>query len=180
MPLAFHPAVAADIPLLRSLADRIWRVSYPGMISLAQIEYMLGWMYSADVIGGELRAGVHWEIALLDDTPAGYLALTFHSATLAELNKLYLLPELQGRGLGQAMISHAIEIAHARGCDELRLRVNKHNARALRSYTRAGFRIVDSVAADIGGGFVMDDHILARGVKPPPQILPSPNANPRR
>src|SRR6266853_4324502 len=98
-PLTFRLATAADIPTLRDLADRIWRACYPGMISLEQIEYMLGWMYSAEKIAAELAAGVHWEIAALDETPAGYLSLTFHSPELAELNKLYLLPAMQGRGL---------------------------------------------------------------------------------
>jgi len=162
MPLAFRPASAADIPLLRSLADRIWRASYPAMITLDQIEYMLDWMYSAEKIAEELAHGVHWEIALLEDDPAGFLSLTYHSAILAELNKLYLLPELQGRGLGQAMLARAGQCAVARGCTELRLRVNKRNLRALRSYDRAGFRIVDNVVADIGGGYVMDDYILSR------------------
>lgn len=164
MPLTFRPASIAGIPVLRDLADRIWRISYPGMISLEQIEYMLGWMYSAEKIADELATGVHWELALLDEVPAGYLSLTFHSATLAELNKLYLLPDLQGRGLGQAMLARAIECAAGRGCTELRLRVNKRNARALRSYDRAGFRIVDSLTADIGGGFVMDDYVLKKGL----------------
>ena len=161
MPLTFRPASAADIPLLRSLADRIWRISYPGMISLEQIDYMLGWMYSEETIAAELATGVHWEISLLDEVPVGYLSLTFQSAGVAELNKLYLLPEHQGRGFGQAMLAHAIELAAARGCMEVRLRVNKRNARALRCYERAGFRIIDSITADIGGGYAMDDFVLA-------------------
>jgi len=94
----------------------------------------------------------------------GYLSLTFHSATLAELNKLYLLPELQGQGLGQEMLVRASRCASGHGCAELRLRVNKQNKRALRSYDRAGFRIVDSLVADIGGGYVMDDYLLAKAL----------------
>jgi GNAT superfamily N-acetyltransferase len=164
MSLTFQPASASDIPALRDLAARIWHGSYPGMITVKQIDYMLAWMYSAGKIAEELAAGVHWDLAVLDNIPSGYLSLTFHSATLAELNKLYLLPELQGRGLGQEMLAHTIATAARHGCAELRLRVNKRNARALRSYDRAGFRIVDAIVADIGGGYVMDDYILARPI----------------
>ncbi|MGB8168402.1 MAG: GNAT family N-acetyltransferase [Chthoniobacteraceae bacterium] len=162
----FRTATSTDIPVLRDLADCIWRISYPGMISIEQIEYMLGWMYSAEKIAAELSSGVNWEIALLDERPIGFTSLTLHSRTLAELNKLYLLPELHGRGLGQAMLAHATESAAPRGCTELRLRVNKRNARALRCYDRAGFRVIDSLTADIGGGFVMDDYVLSRSLAP--------------
>lgn len=164
MPLTFRTATPADIPLLRDLASRIWRTCYPGVITVEQIDYMLAWMYSAEKIAEELTAGVLWEIALLDDTPAGYLALTFADSAPAELNKLYLLPTLHGRGHGQAMLARALALTAARGGAALRLRVNKRNARALRSYERAGFRIVDSVVAAIGGGFVMDDYILSRAI----------------
>lgn len=155
-------AIASDIPVLRDLAARIWRACYPGIISAAQIEYMLAWMYSDRKIAEEIAAGVRWELAFLEETPVGFFALTFHSADLAELNKLYLLPELQGRGLGQTMLCQAVTVAAERGCKELRLRVNKRNHRALRSYERAGFRIVDSVVTEIGGEFEMDDYLLAR------------------
>lgn len=149
-------------PLLRELASRIWRACYPDIISLEQIDYMLVWMYSAETIADELATGVAWEIALLDESPAGYLSLTFQDAAVAELNKLYLLPTLHGQGLGQAMLARAIANAAAHGCTELRLRVNKRNERALRSYRRAGFRIVESIVGEIGGGFVMDDFVLSR------------------
>jgi ribosomal protein S18 acetylase RimI-like enzyme len=121
-------------------------------------------MYSAEAIARELAAGIHWEVVRFDEIPAGYLAISVHSPQLAELNKLYLLPELHGRGLGQAMLARALAYTGQRGYTELRLRVNKRNERALRSYQRSGFRIVDSVVAEIGGGFVMDDYILSRPV----------------
>jgi len=164
MTLTFRPATAADIPLLRDLAERIWRACYVEMIGGAQIDYMLDWMYSAEKIAAELSDGVLWEIAILDSAPVGYLATTFHSAGQAELNKIYLLPARQGRGFGQQMLAHALATAAARGCTELRLRVNKSNVRALRAYDRAGFLIIESLVAEIGGGFVMDDHVLARSI----------------
>ncbi|MEA3206977.1 MAG: diamine N-acetyltransferase [Chthoniobacter sp.] len=164
--LAFRTATAADIPLLRDLARRIWGTSYAEMLTPEQIEYMLAWMYSPEKIAAELADGVLWEIALLETEPVGYLAITFQGQ--AELNKLYLLPEHQGRGLGQSMIARALEVAAARGCGELRLRVNKQNSRALRAYERAGFRVSESLVSDIGGGFVMDDYVLVRAVTPPP------------
>ena len=69
-----RPAVEADIPLLRDLAQRIWRECYPGIIALEQIEFMLGWMYSEEEIRRQFAAGIPWEIAVVDGTPAGFLS----------------------------------------------------------------------------------------------------------
>jgi len=40
--------------------------------------------------------------------------------------------------------------------------VNKRNVRAIKAYQRNGFEIADSVVTDIGGGFVMDDYVMAK------------------
>lgn len=168
--LEFRPARLADIALLRDLAERIWRASYADLLKPAQIDYMLGWMYGAEKIAGEIEAGVAWQIASLHDQPVGFLSLSTQPDGTAELHKLYLLSERQGRGLGQQMLCQAQGLAAAKGAGTLRLRVNKGNARALRSYARAGFRIVDDLVADIGGGFVMDDFVLSRPVGPAPLV----------
>ena len=158
--LTFRAAHPADIPTLRDLADRVWRTSYAAMLSPAQIDYMLDLMYAPATIAAEMARGVAWSIAELGGEPVGYLALSFEGPQ-AELHKLYLLLDQQGGGLGQEMLRHARDTATAAGAHVLRLRVNKANARALRSYERAGFRIVDALVADIGGGFAMDDYVLS-------------------
>ena len=154
----------ADIAEIRSLADRIWRVSYAAMLSPAQVDYMLAWMYAQEKIADEMADGVMWQLAILGSAAVGYLSITVHDSQTAELNKLYLLPELQGQGYGRSLLAEALRLVEHRGCATLRLRVNKTNTRALRAYERAGFRKVDAIVADIGGGFVMDDYVLARPV----------------
>jgi RimJ/RimL family protein N-acetyltransferase len=48
------------------------------------------------------------------------------------------------------------------GARRLILSVNKRNTKAITAYKRNGFVIVESVVTDIGGGFVMDDYVMAR------------------
>ena len=157
--LAFRPATPDDIPALRSLAETIWRSCYPGIISPAQIEYMLHRMYAPEVIREDMAAGTQWTLALQGERPVGFLAFD-PDATGIQLHKLYLQPELHGQGQGQRMLEHVRSEALRRKAARISLRVNKANLRALRAYERAGFRQVDSVVADIGGGFVMDDFLL--------------------
>ena len=160
--LAFQPAQNEDIPLLRELAEQIWRASYVEIISPEQIEYMLRWMYSEEVIRGELAAGVCWELVHWQAEPAGFFAVTFQSDGVAKLNKLYLLERLQGRGFGQQMLVHIFRLAEQHGAREIRLQVNKRNVRAKRAYDRAGFIVADSAVFKIGEGFVMDDYVMVR------------------
>jgi ribosomal protein S18 acetylase RimI-like enzyme len=157
--ISIRPAGTRDIPLLRALADRIWHASYPGMISMEQIRHMLDWMYSPERISEEMGRGVQWAIVEAA-APIGYLAHELDAAGAVHLHKLYLERALQGLGIGQLMLRHVIEQARASGATHVELRVNKGNARALAAYARAGFRIERSLVADIGGGFVMDDHVL--------------------
>ncbi len=162
--LTFHPASLTDIPTLRSLATRIWSESYADIISREQIAFMLAWMYSAETIGREIAEGVHWEIVRRDDGNAGFLSITFSTGGIAKLHKLYLLPALHGKGLGQEMLERVFALAAERGSREVRLQVNKANVRAQRAYARFGFALVEEAVFDIGGGFVMDDYIYSRAV----------------
>ena len=163
--LAFRAAGPSDIAALGALSRRIWLAAYADLLPPAQIEYMLAWMYGPDAIASEMARGIIWQVVELAGEPVGYLSLAIEGPT-ADLQKLYLAPELQGRGLGQAMLAHVGALARRGGATEVRLRVNRKNARALRSYVRAGFRKVGTLVSDIGGGFVMDDEVLARNVEP--------------
>ena len=163
--LTVRQADASDIPVLRELADKTWRESYAAMLTPEQIDYMLVRMYARETIAHELAEGVIWELALLADEAIG-----FHSCTHVpgerrlKLNKLYLLPERQGNGLGQVLLVRVHELAASLGVEEVWLQVNKRNPRAIAAYERAGYRIARSAVFDIGGGFVMDDFVMTRPV----------------
>jgi ribosomal protein S18 acetylase RimI-like enzyme len=163
--LAIRSASEAEIPTLRALAERIWRVSYAEMITPAQIDYMLEWMYAPETIAREMAEGVVWETAWLDGEMVGFHSCTLDTAEQRlKLNKLYLLPELQGFGLGQQLLERVHALAAQHGARQVWLQVNKNNARAIRAYERAGYRAERSAVFDIGGGFVMDDFIMTRTI----------------
>ena len=50
----------------------------------------------------------------------------------------------------------------AQRCSTLILNVNKNNVQAIRAYEKNGFAIREAVVVDIGGGFVMDDYVMAK------------------
>jgi diamine N-acetyltransferase len=166
------PAAEADLPVISELAGVIWRECYPGIITRAQIEYMLARMYALGVMRDEIRTqGVRYDLLLVDAKPAGFASYGPVAATPSpptnpafefKLHKLYLLPELHGRGLGSWLLQHVEREVRRLGARRLILSVNKRNAKAIAAYQRNGFAIADSIVTDIGNGFVMDDHVMAK------------------
>ena len=156
--------IEADLPAISELAGVIWRACYPGIITHEQIDYMLARMYSLDVLRDEIRSqGIRYDQLQVDGKPAGFASYgPTAEAGVMKLHKLYLLPELHGRGLGSRLLRHVECEVHSKGARRLILSVNKRNTQAIAAYQRNGFITADSVVTDIGGGFVMDDYIMAK------------------
>ena len=152
------------LPAISKLAGIIWRACYPGIITHAQIDYMLARMYSLDVLRDEIRSqGIRHDLLLVDGKSVGFASYGPTSEPGAmKLHKLYLLPEMHGCGLGSRLLQHVEGEVRAGAGRRLILSVNKANARAIMAYKRNGFVITESVITDIGGGFVMDDYVMAK------------------
>jgi len=154
---------AEDIPAVRALADAIWRQHYPGIISGDQIDYMLVHGYSAEALSRFVTEnGAGLAIAEIDGRPVGFAAWYRDDATTTKLDKLYVLPEHHGSGVGRALIEHVAALARGRGGTTLTLNVNRNNTGAIRAYERCGFAIRERGDFPIGDGFVMEDFIMAR------------------
>lgn len=163
-----RPAAEEHLPALAKLAGVIWRQHYPGIISHAQIDYMLGKMYALDTLRAELRQhGVLFYRLLVADRFVGFAAIGPEAERdVMKLHKCYLLPELHGRGYGSLLLQHCERAARQHGARRLILAVNKHNAKAVAAYQRNGFTVTDSVVTDFGSGFVMDDYLMAKALIP--------------
>ncbi len=159
-------ATEEHLPAISKLAGVIWRACYPSIISHAQIDYMLARMYALDTLREEIRSqGIRYDLLLVDGKPAGFASYGPTSEPgVMKLHKLYLLPELHGRGLGSSLLQHCEREVRAAGAHRLILSVNKRNAQAVAVYQRNGFVIAESVVTDIGAGFVMDDYIMAKAL----------------
>jgi diamine N-acetyltransferase len=163
----FRPATIADIPVLRDLGQRIWRACYLSIISREQIEFMLEWMYSEEQIAAEMERGVTWEVIEREgETAAGFLSFHLENDGRVKLNKLYVLPELQGGGVGTRALEHVMRRARELGGRAVWMQVNKRNHRAVGVYQKAGFRIAQEAVFDIGHGFIMDDYLMEKEVPP--------------
>jgi GNAT superfamily N-acetyltransferase len=160
------PLCREDISDVVRLARDIWYRHYPGIIAVDQIEYMLAQRYSPEAIEAELAGGAVWWDKLLVDGQLVAFSACERGATAGDLkiDKLYVRYDLRGRGYGSLLIEHARRRARELGCRRLILQVNKNNSSAIEAYVKNGFAVVESAVFDIGGGFVMDDYVMARNV----------------
>jgi len=80
---------------------------------------------------------------------------------VTKLHKLYLLAEMHGRGLGSRLLQHVEQEIQAGQVPADSFREQTQHP-AIAVYRRNGFVIAESVITDIGGGFVMDDYVMAK------------------
>lgn len=160
------PAGEEDVDAITVLAGQIWRAHYPGIISVAQIEYMLAQRYAPAVIRAELaRADVWWYKLTVADRIVAFTALQLEDDGAAlKIDKLYVHASEQRRGVGGLLIAQAAVTARAQGCRELLLAVNRNNTPAIAAYRKHGFAVREAAVKDIGSGFVMDDFIMVKAL----------------
>lgn len=164
MDVLISPVTTADVEAIAALARVVWQHTYPGIISQQQIDFMLAQRYQPPRMREELTmADVWWDQLTLDGQLAGFVScLLSGQPGEMKLDKLYVDPQRQRMGIGARLVDHVVARALAVGCQTLILAVNKTNQQAIAAYRKQGFAIRESVCVDIGGGFVMDDFIMAR------------------
>ncbi len=160
--IALGSLLPEEAEALAALAAHIWHHHYPGIISVAQIEYMLALRYHPPLIRQTLARGDHWDVI----RAAGALIAFAHSYPLeggaVKLDKLYVHPDWQRQGLGAMLVGRIEARARARGRSHLLLRVNRRNLQAQAAYRKYGFIVAREVVEDIGGGFEMDDYVMIK------------------
>lgn len=163
--ITFLPAGTDQVEIIHKLAHRTWPVSYKEMISPGQMKYMLNMMYSHESLEYQIEKQQHtFIIAYDDETPVGFAAYFPKydiSPAIYRLDKLYVLPDQQGKGIGKKLIDHIISIIKPQGAALLELTVNRNN-KALSFYQKLGFKITKEIDQPIGEGFFMNDYVMQK------------------
>ncbi len=147
------------------LAGRVWRAHYPGIITPAQIEYMLEQRYRPVLVRQFLARGDIWLAARAEGGLVGFA----HGHPLVEgdykLDKLYVDLDWQRHGIGGALLRELAARATRLDCARLVLRVNRQNQQAIAAYLKHGFTVATIHLEDIGNGFIMDDYVMTKDLK---------------
>lgn len=151
-----------ELSKVQSIAHRTWPSTFANILSPKQIDYMLNWMYSLEMLESQLDKGHTFLLAEEEGKEIGFAGfeLNYSDGPKAKLHKIYLLPEAQGKGAGKALILEVAEQARKAGQKSLLLNVNKYNQKAIEFYNRIGFQEIYKEVIDIGNGYVMDDVVM--------------------
>lgn len=169
----------AEYETIQEIAHATWPDTFGDILSEAQIEYMLGMMYSTEAITDQVAKGHVFQLLVeegrtkttkskylpatqIEIIPVAYVShqIDYLPGT-AKIHKLYALPSVQGKGYGKAMISQVEGIAKAAGQQTLRLDVNYEN-KAVGFYEYLGFEKMGRYDTDIGQGYLMEDWIMEK------------------
>lgn len=159
--IEIRKATQKDVGLIAKLARQIWPSAYLEIIGQAQIDYMLDKMYNEVELLNQMADGHTFLIVERDHQALGFAGFSLQNATEEKykLHKLYVLPQIQGSGLGKSLIDEVIKLVSVVGGKSLILNVNKFN-KAKGFYQKLGFAVIEDVKIDIGGGYFMDDYVM--------------------
>ncbi|TPE43542.1 GNAT family N-acetyltransferase [Pontibacter mangrovi] len=160
-----RPASEADIPTLIQLAEATWEPTYRSILTKEQIDYMFEVIYSHDALAKQMLEGQTF--LLVEDARQALGFASFSekdaSAKLYKLNKIYLLPQLQGQGMGRQLLQAVEQEVQKRGARALDLNVNRYN-KAKTFYERCGYQVHEQVDIAIGP-YWMNDYVMRKQLK---------------
>lgn len=142
------------------LAKVIWNEWYNGIISQEQIDYMLMTYHSPEAIKQEMDDGYEFTVLKEGGKDIGYLSYLDEGDRIY-ISKVYLLKEERGKGYGRRMFEMVDNYAKDKGIGVQYLRVNKSNP-TVDYYKKLGFKVIDEIKTDIGGGFYLDDYVMEK------------------
>jgi ribosomal protein S18 acetylase RimI-like enzyme len=131
-------ATGADVSPLAALIERYWEFEGIPGFDQPRTEAALGALLSRP------EHGTAW-VAQAPDSLCGYLIAVYmlsfeHGGLMAEIDELYVCPELRSQGVGSWLVTAAQRDMAAQGLKRLQLQIGVDNARGRAFYERHGFR----------------------------------------
>ena len=152
-----------DINTIGFLAQQIWPATYKNILPAEQIKYMMDLFYSPASLKKQIKEDKHRFVLIEDEE--GSLGFASYSEIkkggVYKLHKIYVLPTLQGKGIGKAMIDFIVANIKPLGATAIQLNVNRHN-QARSFYERLGFTVIQEEDIDIGNNYFMNDYVMEK------------------
>ncbi|WP_088006445.1 GNAT family N-acetyltransferase [Indiicoccus explosivorum] len=147
MTVTIRKAEQEDIPGIQRTAKISWQNTYRALIPSHVQEQFIENAYSDEMMQKRLERSI-LIVAEEDGEIIGF-ANGFTNSEKAELAAIYLLPEVQGRGIGTRLLEAVV--LNLDGYQELFVEVEKGNDRGEQFYEAKGFRFVREYEDELFG-----------------------------
>lgn len=163
-----HVITVEEIAEVARLAAEIWREYYVSIITIEQIDYMIGKYQAVPAITDQIHhQGYEYYLIHHDGSSTiGYMSVRQEEEKLF-LSKFYIGKEHRGRGYASQAMAFLEQLCKDRNLSHIWLTVNRHNESSIAVYEKKGYRTVREQIADIGNGFLMDDFIMEKEIPVP-------------
>jgi ribosomal protein S18 acetylase RimI-like enzyme len=147
------------------LANISWKATYKNILSEPQMNYMMELLYSPLILQKQIAEENHQFIIATNEAVnvgfASYFVINTNDLSAYKLQKLYINPDQQGKGIGKKLIEFIIEDIKPKGATSLELNVNRSN-NAIQFYQKIGFEIIRKEDIDIGDNYFMNDYVMCK------------------
>ena len=148
-----------DFATIKRLSEEIMHEAFDASSPEGQVDYMINLFLSPKAIKKNISEKEYtYKIIYLNGEAAGFFAYCpakFFHASYTEgtfVSKIYIKKFARGKRLTSKLFASISRPVY--------LSVKKDNLNAINMYKHYGFKILNSVKQDIGGGFFMDDFIM--------------------
>ena len=150
----------SEIKAIEILGKQIWNQHYVPIIGQGQVDYMLNKFQSISALTDQIENQKYYYFMIFNNhTLTGYIGLQDRKETLF-LSKIYVTDNVRGKGIGKMAVDFCVDFARKNRFSRIELTVNKNNVVAITAYQKFGFKKIDAIVTDIGGGYVMDDYVF--------------------
>jgi ribosomal protein S18 acetylase RimI-like enzyme len=149
---AIRTAGIGDIGVVQRVAQVTWAATYAAILPEEIRHRLLDAWYSEPALTRALRAaGSAFLVAEVGGRVVGFAQYERRSADVAELTRIYVLPEHQHAGIGSRLLEAALAACRQQGVSRLTVAVERDNAAGRRFYRSRGFAEVSERGQDVGG-----------------------------
>lgn len=162
MLISIRKADFSEIFKIRDLASVTIPTSYQNNLTTEQIDYLEDFLYAQQINGESGDNNQTFMIAAIDGNDCAYGSFTQEGPDLFHLQKLFVNPQDQNKGVGTALFNGLLSFIkqiHPTECD-VELNINHHN-QAFAFYEKMGMKEVRFQNTYIGNGFVFIQQVLA-------------------
>jgi ribosomal protein S18 acetylase RimI-like enzyme len=158
-------ATSQDLPLIRQLAEQTFHITYLPLQPKEKVDYLFGLMYNPTSLADQMKNGQRFILAKDEMGYQGFASYEINCKKigLTKIHKIYILPTVQGKGVGKKLINAIAEIAYQNKNQTLSLNVYRKNP-AIEFYEKLGFKKVEEIDINVGNGFTMNDYVMEKNM----------------